>query len=44
MQLLKRKLIDYWRVMHTVKYEDVYLRGYASLGELTEGLTGYFQF
>lgn len=28
----------------TVKYEDVYLRGYATLGELTVGLADYFQF
>jgi putative transposase len=32
------------RLWRTVKYEDVYLRGYADLGELTIGLTEYFQF
>ena len=32
------------RLWRTVKYEDVYLRGYASLGELTVGLADYFQF
>lgn len=32
------------RLWRTVKYEDVYLRGYAELGELTIGLTAYFQF
>jgi len=32
------------RLWRTVKYEDVYLRGYGSLGELTVGLTDYFQF
>src|SRR5690606_35496519 len=32
------------RLWRTVKYEDVYLRGYASLGELTVGLSDYFQF
>ena len=32
------------RLWRTVKYEDIYLRGYASLGELTIGLADYFQF
>ena len=32
------------RLWRTVKYEDVYLKGYASLGELTVGLADYFQF
>lgn len=32
------------RLWRTVKYDDVYLRGYASLGELTIGLADYFQF
>jgi len=32
------------RLWRTVKYEDVYLRGYANLGELIIGLTEYFQF
>lgn len=32
------------RLWRTVKYEDVYLRGYSSLGELTVGLADYFQF
>ena len=32
------------RLWRTVKYEDVYLKGYANLGELTLGLTEYFAF
>jgi putative transposase len=32
------------RLWRTVKYEDVYLRGYADLGDLMVGLTEYFQF
>lgn len=32
------------RLWRTVKYEDVYLKGYASVGELTIGLTEYFGF
>jgi putative transposase len=32
------------RLWRSVKYEDVYLKGYASLGELTLGLTDYFMF
>lgn len=32
------------RLWRTVKYEDVYLRGYSSLGELTMGLSDYFQY
>jgi len=30
------------RLWRSVKYEDVYLKGYATLGELTLGLTEYF--
>jgi putative transposase len=30
-----------WR---SVKHEDVYLKGYATMGELTLGLTQYFAF
>lgn len=32
------------RLWRTVKYEDVYLKGYASLPELLLGLTAYFAF
>lgn len=32
------------RLWRTVKYEDVYLRGYGSVPELTEGLKAYFGF
>ncbi|WP_226930558.1 IS3 family transposase [Halomonas sp. 3F2F] len=32
------------RLWRTVKYEDVYLKGYARLGELTLGLSDYFAF
>jgi len=32
------------RLWRTVKYEDVYLRGYASMPELLLGLTSYFGF
>lgn len=32
------------RLWRTVKYEDVYVKGYASLGELTLGLSAYFSF
>jgi putative transposase len=32
------------RLWRTVKYEDVYIRGYASLPELLLGLTAYFAF
>ena len=32
------------RLWRTLKYEDIYLKGYASVGELTVGLTDYFQF
>lgn len=32
------------RLWRTLKYEDVYLKGYANLGELTIGLSEYFQF
>ena len=30
------------RLWRNVKYEDVYLKGYATMGELLLGLTGYF--
>jgi len=32
------------RLWRSVKHEDVYLKGYASLGELTRGLVEYFTF
>lgn len=32
------------RLWRTVKYEDVYLRGYEAVPELERGLTAYFQF
>ncbi len=32
------------RLWRSVKYEDVYLKGYASMGELTVGLSEYFTF
>ena len=32
------------RLWRSVKYEDIYLRGYASVGELKEGLRRYFHF
>ncbi len=32
------------RLWRTVKHEDVYLKGYATLGELTVGLAEYFAF
>ena len=32
------------RLWRTVKYEDVYLKGYAMIGELLLGLTQYFGF
>lgn len=32
------------RLWRTVKYEDVYLKGYATVAELTLGLTEYFAF
>ena len=32
------------RLWRNVKYEDVYLRGYASMKELTIGLTKYFAY
>ena len=32
------------RLWRTVKYEDVYLRGYGSPKELREGLKNYFRF
>ncbi len=32
------------RLWRSLKYEDIYLRGYADMGELTLGLTTYFEF
>lgn len=32
------------RLWRSVKYEDIYLRGYATMSELLLGLTGYFAF
>jgi putative transposase len=32
------------RLWRTVKYEDVYLRGYAAVPELQQGLSRYFSF
>jgi len=32
------------RLWRTVKYEDVYLNGYATIGEVRDGLTEYFRF
>jgi len=32
------------RLWRSVKHEDVYLKGYATLGELTVGLAEYFAF
>jgi putative transposase len=32
------------RLWRSVKHEDVYLKGYATMGELMIGLTGYFAF
>jgi putative transposase len=32
------------RLWRSVKYEDVYLRGYESVTELERGLRAYFQF
>ena len=32
------------RLWRSVKYEDVYLKGYATMGELMIGLAGYFAF
>lgn len=32
------------RLWRSIKYEDIYLRGYASMGELMIGLTEYFDF
>ncbi len=32
------------RLWHRLKYEDIYLREYATMGELTLGLTEYFGF
>jgi putative transposase len=32
------------RLWRTLKYEDIYLKGYNEMGELTLGLTEYFAF
>lgn len=32
------------RLWRTIKYEDIYLKGYADMGELTAGLTEYLSF
>ena len=32
------------RLWRTVKYEDIYIRDYASLSALTRGLAAYFRF
>jgi putative transposase len=32
------------RLWRTVKYEDIYLKGYATIGEVRAGLTDYFRF
>ena len=32
------------RLWRSIKYEDIYLRGYAGMGELMIGLTEYFAF
>ena len=32
------------RLWRSVKHEDVYLKGYATMGELMVGLTKYFAF
>ncbi len=32
------------RLWRSLKYEDLYLKGYAEMGELTLGLTEYFVF
>jgi putative transposase len=32
------------RLWRTVKHKDVYLKGYATMGDLMVGLTGYFEF
>ncbi len=32
------------RLWRTVKYEDIYLRGYETVPELTQGLGRYFPF
>ena len=39
-----RSTISQWRLWRSVKHEDVYLKGYATMGELTLGLTTYFTF
>ena len=32
------------RLWRTVKYEDIYIRGYETVAELLQGLTRYFAF
>jgi putative transposase len=32
------------RLWKSVKYEDIYLKAYASMAELKKGLTSYFKF
>ncbi len=32
------------RLWRSLKYEDIYLKDYASVSELTAGLTAYFHF
>ena len=39
---MNRKRVQ--RLWRTVKYEDVYLKGYDSMTDLTLGLTAYFDF
>ncbi len=39
-----RSTISQWRLWRSVKHEDVYLKGYATMGELTLGLAVYFAF
>ena len=39
-----RSTISQWRLWRSVKHEDVYLKGYATMGELTPGLAEYFAF
>ncbi len=39
-----RSTTSQWRLWRSVKHEDVYLKGYATMGELTLGLAVYFAF
>ena len=41
---VEHSTISQWRLWRSVKHEDVYLKGYATMGELTLGLTTYFTF